>query len=144
MPSKVCIHLAWLCATACVGTISASAQEAAIVREQQRARIFADYGVTAPTLPSQQYFDELLNPILREKRRIREAREAEAARRAQHNATLKPTAKTTTRFGNTAYDNFSPYPDRKLDARNLSFPMSKEAMRHHEQKINNWKQKRTK
>lgn len=138
---KACIHFALLYTIGWAGTVSASAQERAIVSEQQQAHIFANNGVSAPSLPPQQYFDELMNPILREKRRIREARAAEAARRARHNATPKPTARTTTRFGNTAYENFSPYPDRALDARNLTFPMSKDAMRRHEQKIKNLKQK---
>ena len=123
---------------------SATAQEVAIVAPYQQARLFNETCVAAPTLPSQQYFDELYNPILREQRMIREARAAEAARRANQNAKPAAAPQQTVRFGNTAYseENFSPYPDRQLDARTLSFPMSKEGLRRAEEKAN--KLRRTK
>lgn len=119
---------------------SSVAQEMPVVTSQQQMNIFGGSGVTPPTLPTQQYFDELLDPILREKRLIREARAAEASRRAQQNATPQQAMASTVHFGNTADGNYSPYPDRELDARVLSFPMSKQSLRRNEQKIERLRQ----
>ena len=124
-----------------LAALSATAQETAIVTPHQQAQLFSESGVAAPTLPSQQYFDELYNPTLREQRMIREARAAEAARRANQNAKAAA-PQPTVRFGNTAYSeaNFSPYPDRKLDARTLSFPMSRGTLQRAETKANQLRQ----
>lgn len=82
--------------------------------------------------PDPQWFREAFNPALREQREIRKML-------AERNTA--PVRKNTGRIrlrgnrhhvepklgdlsiGNTAMDNFSPFPDRLLDARTLRFPM---------------------
>lgn len=82
--------------------------------------------------PDPQWFHEAFNPALREQREIRKML-------AERNTA--PVRKNTGRIrlrgnrhhvepklwdlsiGNTAMDNFSPFPDRLLDARTLRFPM---------------------
>lgn len=80
------------------------------------------------------WLQERVDPIRRERRRLYELRE----RLAQQSVLVEPTlsrpfegSKATglwrLKIGNTAVDNWSPYPDRMLDARIISFPMRRDA-----------------
>lgn len=116
-----------------VGAASARAQE-------PPARIATDYEaviggmmeVGPMRLPSQQWIRESFNPALRQRQEIR---------RMLVERNTGPVRKNTGRIrfhgdqrhvepklwcisiGNTAMNNFSPFPDRLLDARTLRFPM---------------------
>lgn len=79
---------------------------------------------------------EQSDPILRARMRIREARRELAIRQALDAAartprSTKPQDPSTVvgdwRFSIGNNGNWSPYPDRELDARNLSFPMRKDS-----------------
>lgn len=79
---------------------------------------------------------EQSDPILRARMRIREARRELAIRQALDAAartprSTKPQDPSTVvgdwRFSIGNNGNWSPYPDRELDARNLSFPMRRDS-----------------
>lgn len=108
------------------------AQEPAIISAKRLHEVIPAAKVANATPTSRQWFDERIDPIQRERRLIREARAAEARRNAVGNA--KKSSSSQVRFGNTAYENWSPYPDRELDARTLSFPMSKSSIQRNEAK----------
>lgn len=89
----------------------------------------------AVTLPvSVEWLQEEVDPILRERRRLYELQE----RISEHSVLAKPApsrqfegAKATglwrMKIGNTGIENWSPHPDRMLDARVISFPMRRDA-----------------
>lgn len=116
-----------------IGAASARAQESP-------ARIATDYEavlegmmeVGPMRIPSEQWIRESFNPALRQRQEIR---------RMLAECNTGPVHKNTGRIrfsggqrhvdpklwgisiGNTAMNNFSPFPDRLLDARTLRFPM---------------------
>lgn len=125
------IQLAITCCCLMMAT-TLVAQEPEILSAKRRQEVIPPAKV-APAMPvSRQWFDERIDPIQRERRLIREARAAEAQRIAARNAQKKPSMPI--QAGNTSVENWSPYQDRALDARNLSFPMSKSTIRRNETK----------
>lgn len=93
--------------------------------------------VGAPIQYSPQWLSEQLNPTLRARRQVRQAMEQRAWE--QESVIAQPYNNTPTgdlnkssglwkaTIGNTAVENWSPYPDRALDARTLRFPLPKKA-----------------
>lgn len=83
---------------------------------------------------SLQWLREEVNPILRARRKLRQAMQARASESA---ATVTPRVPKrdlnkeagTWRMsvGNTSTDNWSPFPDRALDARTLRFPLPRDS-----------------
>lgn len=83
---------------------------------------------------SVQWLREEVDPILRERRRLHELRErlsqeqvVPAPVEANETETEKATGLWRLNIGNTGVNNRSPFPDRALDARNIIFPMRRDA-----------------
>lgn len=82
---------------------------------------------------SLQWLREEVNPLLRARRKLRQAMQA----RAQESAAAVPMVpkRDMSRevglwrmsVGNTSTDNWSPFPDRALDARTLRFPLPRDS-----------------
>lgn len=79
------------------------------------------------------YMREEADPIRRERRRIREVLRQRArtsfagSAAANRHRSGKPEGRWRLDIGNTGSNNWSPYPDRALDARTLRFPMRRDA-----------------
>lgn len=116
----------------CLGAFAPSqAQEIAILPADRPAAARREQlPAVRPAAYSIPWLRELTNPVLRQRREIREAQ----VQRAERSVLLRPrqtrqpspnreVALWRMTAGNTAADNWSPYPDRALDARTLRFPL---------------------
>lgn len=83
---------------------------------------------------SADWLKEQVDPVRRERRRLQQLRE----RLTQQSVVARPAAPNPTRrdkaawlwdfsIGNTAVRNWSPFPDRALDARTIRFPLPRDA-----------------
>lgn len=122
-----------LLAAGCLWCGTAPAQDRPLIPYSELRSIRQElHMLSAPPMSlSIDWLREEVNPILRERREVRRR----MAERAQQSLILKPRTAVAGRdlkkevgewrmsIGNTSANNWSPYPDRALDARTLRFPM---------------------
>lgn len=123
----------------CLCTISALQAQEYRVPEGVRPAIeppALQQPIGTPIQYTQQWLSEELNPTSRARRQVRQAMEQRA--REQASVIAQPHSIPTgdlnkasglwkATIGNTAVQNWSPYPDRALDARTLRFPLPQKA-----------------
>ena len=89
---------------------------------------------TPDELLSLQWLREEANPLLRARRKLRQAIQTRAEKAATTAVPMVPKRDLSKEVGlwrmsvgNTSADNWSPYPDRALDARTLRFPLPRDS-----------------